>query len=139
MKVKKIINTLNKIIKILEIYESQNLTTMLDDIFNKVNSENNKPKKEQLINKKRQINIDTIPDILSNMEKEDMKTFLTDFKKLELIEIGKRINIKLLSKDKKETIIESIINHFDFIKLNSDMAKRKGFISETESTQTKKA
>ena len=58
------------------------------------------------------------------MTKEEQIAYLSKFKKAELIKIAASIEIKLQSRDKKDTLIHYIINHFSFIELNEQIGKR---------------
>ncbi|MBM7572723.1 hypothetical protein [Aquibacillus albus] len=123
MKVKVLIGQLEKTLSILKQYENWETEDMLDDIYTKVSTDSAKHsnhKDKQLAPESFQESIIAMGDL----NKDEIIEFLKKYKKHELIEIGKQLQLKLAKRDKKIVLIESIANHFSFIQLNGMMANR---------------
>ena len=126
MKVKNAINILELTIDILRQYENNNLEDILKDIKEKIPYGENNPK-SSVVRKsedKPDKSYSGIIDKIKEMTKEEQIAYLSKFKKAELIKIAASIEIKLQSRDKKDTLIHYIINHFSFIELNEQIGKR---------------
>lgn len=123
MKVKAVINILEKIVTILKPYENHSVTQMLDDIHIKIQDNTNDTVQAEKPSKT-EIDFTNIISNLENMNKEQINGFLIKFKKEELLSIGRYINLGLQPKDKKTILIDAIANHYSFIQLNRHMAQR---------------
>lgn len=124
MKVKNAIDMLENVLTILKHYENDNLEDMLKDIKDKLQLE----KSEPVGTKEKIEEVDTsfgeTINQLEKMTKDEQFQLLSKYKKNELIKISAAINIKLQSRDKKDILIQTIVNHFSYIHLNEQMGKR---------------
>ncbi|GGH73325.1 hypothetical protein JOD43_000046 [Pullulanibacillus pueri] len=53
-----------------------------------------------------------------------MASYLHGFKKAELVAIGQSIQIELKMRATKKELIENILHHFNYIRLNEQIANR---------------
>ena len=131
MKVKDMMQTLEKVMVILKHYENYSADEMLDNIIKnlpeKEEAKENPvptPKVEQQTYKEETIDYLAVISKLEAMDKDNMASYLKGFKKAELVEIGQCIHIELKIRETKKTLIENILNHYSFIRLNEQIANR---------------
>lgn len=122
MRVKDLRQNLLRLDRILELYEGQLVDEMLDDIYMKVSGAAVPPAPKP----RQGDDFDPVEaaGCLPEMKREEMSQYLHGFKKNQLIQIGKAINVKLSSKDNKEQLVGMIISRYDFIELNKQIAGR---------------
>ncbi|MBB5172486.1 hypothetical protein [Texcoconibacillus texcoconensis] len=134
MKVKDMIDTMEKLLPILKEYENVHVHDMLDDIYKKVKndpqpSQPSQPKPHTTTTEKTTTNTDincaNIISAIETLDKDDITQYLHKYKKDELIAIGKEIGLHLKKRDKKALLIEAIADHFSFIQLNKKIANRE--------------
>ncbi|MCL6587364.1 MAG: hypothetical protein K6T72_12800 [Anoxybacillus sp.] len=124
MKVQTAIDTLEKVLAILKQYESVTVDEMLTDLSVKLSSARTNKSAQQA-------KADDIPDYtaviqkVKTMNKEEAISFLSRFKKDDIIAIGQQMNIRLKGKDQKKILIETIINHYGFIHLHTQRGKKE--------------
>ncbi|WP_432199504.1 hypothetical protein [Anoxybacillus gonensis] len=117
MNVKTLANILEKTLIILKHYEHCTVDEMLDDLSTKLQHQ-----KKQITN---EIDYSHVMKQIKNMNKEEATTFLSSFKKEQLLQIGLQMNMKLQKRDTKQILIESIVSHCSFPELYAKMANRK--------------
>ncbi|AXM87777.1 hypothetical protein CI793_04680 [Anoxybacillus ayderensis] len=117
MNVKTLANILEKTLIILKHYEHCTVDEMLDDLSTKLQHQ-----KKQITS---EIDYSHVMKQIKNMNKEDATTFLSSFKKEQLLQIGLQMNMKLQKRDTKQILIESIVSHCSFPELYAKMANRK--------------
>ncbi|AKS38161.1 hypothetical protein NP92_06035 [Anoxybacillus gonensis] len=117
MNVKTLANILEKTLIILKHYEHCTVDEMLDDLSTKLQHQ-----KKQITS---EIDYSHVMKQIKNMNKEEATTFLSSFKKEQLLQIGLQMNMKLQKRDTKQILIESIVSHCSFPELYAKMANRK--------------
>jgi len=117
MNVKTLANILEKTLIILKHYEHCTVDEMLDDLSTKLQHQ-----KKQITS---EIDYSHVMKQIKNMNKEEATTFLSSFKKEQLLQIGLQMNMKLQKRDTKQILIESIVSHCSFPELYAQMANRK--------------
>jgi len=123
MMVKDLIYVLEHTLPILKQYDTYTVSEMLADIYSKISPSNlEQPRKKRKAQP--EVDYNNLVSKLETMHLDEIHEFLSQFKKEELIQIGKLINIELQPKDRKTTLINSIANHYSFIQLNGQMANR---------------
>ncbi|MGV3489545.1 MAG: hypothetical protein ACO1OC_13325 [Tuberibacillus sp.] len=125
MKANKAALILESIASILKHYENQNLEDALKDIQSKLSGSDVVPMHSS--EKTATNNSEDFSGVLSDLQKlsnEEKKRYLSQFKKADLMKIAASVEIKLQTKDKKETMIQYIVNHFGFMELHQQMGNR---------------
>ncbi|MCX8047404.1 MAG: hypothetical protein N3A70_11095 [Anoxybacillus gonensis] len=117
MNVNTLTHMLEKALIILKHYEHCTVDEMLDDLSTKLQHQ-----KKQITN---EIDYSHVMKQIKNMNKEEATTFLSSFKKEQLLQIGLQMNMKLQKRDTKQILIESIVSHCSFPELYAKMANRK--------------
>ncbi len=133
MKVKELISILSRAEKVLKSYENKTVDEMIDDIYLKLSTTNIEDKSLKKSNKKDTIsNITTdensykkIIDKIKNKEKQEIIEYMKKFKKDDLIQIAKLLNIKLNKSSRKDSMIEGIASYFSFINLKQKVSERE--------------
>ncbi|WP_163152371.1 hypothetical protein [Anoxybacillus sp. MB8] len=124
MNVKTLVNILEKTIIILKHYEHCTVDEMLDDLSAKLQHQ-----KKQITS---EIDYSHVMKQIKHMNKEEATTFLSSFKKEQLLQVGLQMNMKLQKRDTKQILIESIVSHCSFPELYAQMANRKSQKKESE-------
>lgn len=124
MKVKSIINQLEKVLEILKEYEDDTIENCINDIHSKVLG-GKKTKSNRSKNDKVDINFEEILHKLKKCEdEEEALTLLEKFKKNELIEFGLFVDIGVDKRENKSMIARRIFGHINFFNLNEKIADR---------------
>ncbi|MDD3365467.1 MAG: hypothetical protein PHZ03_10835 [Syntrophomonas sp.] len=145
MKVNSLLRNLAKLKLILEIYRDKSLDEMLDDIYAKITAsvitkpvegaayqaervEISAPTKVR--NKKRPaepFEPGRLAALLPDMKKDDIAVFLKQYTKQQILEIAAVAPVKVRKSYDKGTIIQYIANHYGYIQLDQDIAKRPSY------------
>lgn len=134
MKVKELLNIFSRAEKVLKLYENKTVDEMIDDVYLKLCNKNVKDNPlERANNKKNKAsNIITeensykkIIDKIKYKEKQEIIKYMQKFKKDDLMEIGKLLEIKINKSSRKDIIIEGIASYFSFINLKQKVSERE--------------
>lgn len=121
MKVKKLLDILNNVKSILEVYENQTVEQMLNDIYSKTAGGVSPGSRPDNVD---DFDPEVIVSRLPNMKKEEIVQVLKHFTKNQLQKIAGHIDIKMNSSEKKDRMIAIIANYYGYIELNRKMANR---------------
>ncbi|ACJ33981.1 hypothetical protein [Anoxybacillus flavithermus] len=119
MNVNTLTHILEKALVLLKHYEHCTVEEMLNDLTTKLHAPSTN---KQTTNA---IDYSNVIQQIKNMNKEEATTFLSSFKKEQLLHIGAQMNMKLQKRETKQLLIESIITHCGFVELYAQMANRK--------------
>ena len=124
MRTKQIKKLLDKVGKILEIYEDYSLDEMLDDIISKV-AANGEIKQQKRKREKLSVDFNAIQDKIQRIgNQEGVLGELAKLDKNTLIDFGKFVDVKVDKKNNKSSIARIIAGHINFPRLNKKISQR---------------
>lgn len=124
---------LEKLKKIMDLYEEEELEVVLDKVYESLTTgqEVKLPSKKQNRSSAKKKNtemdkekINFILKQLETLEKEEMIDFLRVYTNPQLVEIGRALGLKMNERNKKDILMSNIMRNYTFDQLNKKMAKR---------------